>query len=132
MILLISSTENFLFHFLMVLSSASSWRPSVKPFPPWIAQFTQSNTCDHASFVGKCPHLRAKYSPLLNFALANSAMGSIRWAQSVMATLSRIPLSIQFPSLNTSQMGCVGAVFCSIPLLPWLSGYGAVWLVGQS
>ena len=38
-ILLFSSTENFLFHFLIVLSSASSWRPSIKPLPPWIAEY---------------------------------------------------------------------------------------------
>ena len=28
-----SSTENFLFHFLIVPSSATSWRPSAKPLP---------------------------------------------------------------------------------------------------
>ena len=33
-----STTENFLFHFLTVQSSARRWRSSEKPFPPWIPQ----------------------------------------------------------------------------------------------
>lgn len=38
-----STTENFLFHFLMVQSSARRWRSSEKPFPPWIPQFNWLN-----------------------------------------------------------------------------------------
>ena len=36
-----STTENFLFHFLTVQSSARRWRSSEKPFPPWIPQFPE-------------------------------------------------------------------------------------------
>ena len=39
-------TANFLFHFLMVQRSASSWRPSVNPFPPWIAEYPGNQIYD--------------------------------------------------------------------------------------
>ena len=38
-----SSTENFLFNFLMVQSPAGRWRSSAKPFPPWIAEYLRGN-----------------------------------------------------------------------------------------
>ena len=50
-----STTENFLFHFLTVQSSARRWRSSEKPFPPWIPQLYCFPLGEHVT-ISDLPH----------------------------------------------------------------------------